>query len=76
MAATTGFFGTVTISSMNSEYDPGAGFKESEDLMARIKGARFIPVHGLGNFPMTEDFAAMKRPLMPVFEEITARSRR
>ena len=61
---------------MNGEYDPGTWLKEGENLLARIKGARFIPVRGLRNFPMTEDFAAVKRPLMPVFEEITARSRR
>lgn len=58
---------------MNGEYDPGTGFKEGEELAARIKGARFIPMPGLGHFPMTEDFDAMKPFLMPVLNEIANR---
>jgi pimeloyl-ACP methyl ester carboxylesterase len=57
---------------LNGEYDPGTGIKEGEELVAKIKGATFIPMHGLGHFPMTEDFAAMKRYLMPVLKEIAA----
>lgn len=58
---------------MNGEYDPGTGIKEGEDLVARIPGAKFIPLPGLGHFPMTEDFASMKRFLMPVLNEIANR---
>jgi pimeloyl-ACP methyl ester carboxylesterase len=58
---------------MNGEYDPGTGFKEGEDLAARINGAKFIPMYGLGHFPMAEDFQAMKPYLMPVLDEIAAR---
>ena len=59
---------------MNGEYDPGTGIKEGEDLAAKIKGAKFIPMYGLGHFPMTEDFQTMKPALMPVLAEIAARS--
>jgi pimeloyl-ACP methyl ester carboxylesterase len=55
---------------MNGEYDPGTGIQEGEDLAANIKGAKFIPMHGLGHFPMTEDFQKMKPYLMPVLNEI------
>jgi len=57
---------------MNGEYDPGTGIKE---LVAKIKGATFVPMPGLGRFPMTEDFPTMKLHLMPVFEQIAASSR-
>lgn len=58
---------------LNGEYDPGTGFKEGEELAARIPGATFIPMPGLGHFPMTEDFARMKPFLMPVLNDIATR---
>lgn len=58
---------------MNGEYDPGTGIKEGEELAARIKGAKFIAMMGLGHFPMTEDFQRMKPYIMPVLEEIASR---
>ena len=58
---------------MNGEYDPGTGIKEGEELAARIKGSKFIPLMGLGHFPMTENFAAMKPALMQALDEIAAR---
>ena len=57
---------------MNGEYDPGTGFKEGEELAAAIKGATFIPMPGLGHFPMTEDFPRMKPFLMPVLNRIVS----
>ena len=59
---------------MNAEYDPATGIKEGEELAAMVAGAKFIPLYGMGHFPMTEDFQTMKRSLMPVLEEIAARS--
>ena len=47
-----------------------------EDLAAKIKGARFIPMPGLGHFPMTEDFQKMKPTLMTVLNEIADRYRK
>jgi pimeloyl-ACP methyl ester carboxylesterase len=61
---------------MNGEYDPGTGIKEGEDLAAKIKGAKFIPMRGLGHFPMTEDFQKMKPVLMSVLNEIADRYRK
>ncbi|MDO8673237.1 MAG: alpha/beta hydrolase [Dehalococcoidia bacterium] len=58
---------------MNGEYDAATGIKEGLELTARIKGARFIPLYGLGHFPATEDFQSLKKSLMPVLEEIAAR---
>ncbi len=58
---------------MNGEYDPGTGIPEGQELAAHIKGAKFIPMPGLGHFPMTEDFQSMKPVLMPVLDEIAAR---
>ena len=59
---------------MNAEYDSATGIKEGEDLAASIAGAKFIPLYGMGHFPMTEDFQTMKQSLMPVLGEIAARS--
>jgi len=61
---------------MNGEYDSGASFKEGEELVARIKGAKFIPLYGVGHFPMTENFQGIKPSLMSVLEEIAAKSLR
>lgn len=55
---------------MNGEYDAGTNIEEGEALVAKIKGAKFIPLHGVGHFPMTEDFASLKRSLMGVLVEI------
>jgi pimeloyl-ACP methyl ester carboxylesterase len=60
---------------MNGEYDPGTGIKEGKELAANIKGAKFIPMYGLGHFPMTEDFQKMKPVLMPVLNEIAGKQR-
>jgi pimeloyl-ACP methyl ester carboxylesterase len=61
---------------MNGEYDPPTGFKEGKELVAKINGAVWIPMHGIGHFPMAEDYPAMKRFLMPVLDEIAARRKR
>ena len=45
---------------MNGEYDPSTGFKEGEELAAKINGAVWIPMPGIGHFPMTEDYPTMK----------------
>ncbi len=58
---------------MNGEYDPGTGIPEGQELAAHIKGSKFIPMPGVGHFPMTEDFDGMKPVLMPVLQEILAR---
>ena len=60
---------------MNGEYDPSTGFKEGEEVAAKINGAVWIPMPGIGHFPMTEDYPTMKPFLMPVLDEITARGR-
>jgi len=60
---------------MYGEYDPSTGFKEGEELVAKINGAVWIPMPGIGHFPMTEDYPTMKPFLMPVLDEIAARRR-
>ena len=60
---------------MNGEYDPSTGFKEGEELAAKINGAVWVPMPGIGHFPMTEDYPTMKPFLMPVLDEIAAHGR-
>ena len=45
---------------MNGEYDPSTGFKEGEELAAKMNGAVWVPMPGIGHFPMTEDYPTMK----------------
>ncbi len=59
---------------MNGEYDIVNNIPAGEALVARIKGAKFIPLYGVGHFPMTEDFQALKPFLISVLEEIAANS--
>jgi pimeloyl-ACP methyl ester carboxylesterase len=61
---------------MNGEYDPGTNIPAGEALVAGIKGAKFIPLYGVGHFPVTENFPAVKPSLISVLEEIAANSRR
>jgi pimeloyl-ACP methyl ester carboxylesterase len=58
---------------MNGEYDPFTGFEEGEEFVAKINGAVWIPMPGIGHFPMTEDYPTMKPFLMRVLDEIAAR---
>lgn len=61
---------------LNAEYDPATNIKAGEDLVAKIPGAKFFPLHGIGHFPMTENFPKLMQSLMPVLDEIAARKGR
>ena len=50
---------------MNGEYDPSTGFKEGEELAAKINGAVWIPMPGIGHFPMVENYPVFREFLTP-----------
>jgi pimeloyl-ACP methyl ester carboxylesterase len=60
---------------MTGEYDWASTPAMSAELAARIKGARYQTMTGLGHFPMSEDPARFREYVAPVLREIRDRSR-
>jgi pimeloyl-ACP methyl ester carboxylesterase len=58
---------------LTGEYDYSASPRDTEAVAARVKGAKFIVMKGLGHFPMSENPQAFLAYLRPVLEEIRAR---
>ncbi|MBY0333647.1 MAG: alpha/beta hydrolase [Acetobacteraceae bacterium] len=58
---------------MNGEYDYSARPEDARATAAAIPGAEAIIMPGLGHFPMSEDFSALKPHLLPVLERMVAR---
>jgi pimeloyl-ACP methyl ester carboxylesterase len=57
---------------LTGEYDYSASPRDTEAVAARVKGAKFIVMKGLGHFPMSENPQAFLAYLRPVLEEIRA----
>jgi pimeloyl-ACP methyl ester carboxylesterase len=55
---------------LTGEYDYSASPKDTEAAAAKIKGAKFTVMKGLGHFPMSENPRAFLDYLRPVLEEI------
>ena len=55
---------------LTGEYDYSASPRDTEAAAARIKGAKFSVMKGLGHFPMSENAGAFLEYLRPVLEEI------
>ena len=55
---------------MNGEYDYSARPEDARATAAAIPGAEAIIMPGLGHFPMSEDYAALKPHLLPVLERL------
>jgi pimeloyl-ACP methyl ester carboxylesterase len=58
---------------MNGEYDYSARPEDARATAAAIPGAEAIIMQGLGHFPMSEDYAALRPHLLPVLERLAAR---
>ena len=58
---------------LTGEYDYSASPRDTEAAVARIPGAKFTVMKGLGHFPMSENPEAFLGYLRPVLEEIRAR---
>ncbi|HXZ86010.1 MAG TPA: alpha/beta hydrolase [Myxococcota bacterium] len=58
---------------LSGEYDWSATPALSRALADAIPGAEFVPLPGLGHFPMAEQPAAFRARLLPVLEKILAR---
>ncbi|MGH8691256.1 MAG: alpha/beta fold hydrolase [Burkholderiales bacterium] len=55
---------------LTGEYDYSASPRDTEAVVARVKGAKFTLMKGLGHFPMSENPEAFLRYLRPVLDEI------
>jgi len=55
---------------LTGEYDYSASPRDTEAVVARVKGAKFTVMKGLGHFPMSENPEAFLEYLRPVLEEI------
>jgi pimeloyl-ACP methyl ester carboxylesterase len=55
---------------LTGEYDYSASPRDTEAVVARVKGTKFTVMKGLGHFPMSENPEAFLRYLRPVLEEI------
>jgi pimeloyl-ACP methyl ester carboxylesterase len=58
---------------LTGEYDYSASPRDTEAAVARIPGATFTVMKGLGHFPMSENPDAFLGYLRPVLDEIRAR---
>jgi pimeloyl-ACP methyl ester carboxylesterase len=58
---------------LTGEYDYSCRPEDTLATAAAIPGAKAVIMKGLGHFPMSEDFAALKPHLLPVLEEMAAR---
>ncbi len=59
---------------MTGEYDYSCTPEATRRTAARIPGARATIMEGLGHFPMSENPAAFRRCLLPVLDDILART--
>ena len=57
---------------LTGEYDYSASPRDTEAVSARVKGAKFTVMKGLGHFPMSENPQAFLGYLRPLLEEIRA----
>jgi pimeloyl-ACP methyl ester carboxylesterase len=55
---------------LTGEYDYSASPRDTEAVVARVKGAKMTVMKGLGHFPMSENPEAFLGYLRPVLEEI------
>jgi pimeloyl-ACP methyl ester carboxylesterase len=58
----------------NGEYDWVMPPSHGKELADRIKGARFKMMPGLGHFPMIENPSEFRKHILPVLDEIRART--
>ena len=55
---------------LTGEYDYSASSRDTEAVVARVKGAKFAVMKGLGHFPMSENPEAFLGYLRPILDDI------
>lgn len=64
--------GLCKVSLLTGEYDYSATPAMSEEVAASIAGSRYTLMKDMGHFPMIEDWAGLKRYLMPELDYMLA----
>jgi pimeloyl-ACP methyl ester carboxylesterase len=64
----------VAVYILSGEYDYSAHPELGLQLTDQIAGSTFVPMPGLGHFPMAENYPLFKQYLMPVLDDILAKS--
>lgn len=55
---------------MNGEYDPNTTIAEGQEIADLVPGCKYVPMYGVGHFPIVENYDIFKGYLMPVLEDI------
>lgn len=58
---------------LTGEYDHSCTPEETQATAARIPGAQFTAMPGMGHFPMSENYPLFREYLIPVLDRITSR---
>jgi pimeloyl-ACP methyl ester carboxylesterase len=64
----------VAVYILSGEYDYSAHPELGRALADQIEGSTFVPMPGLGHFPMAENYPLFKTFLMPVLEDVLTQS--
>jgi pimeloyl-ACP methyl ester carboxylesterase len=59
---------------LTGEYDPNTSPAETQAVADVVKGCQFTPMPKLGHFPATENYPEFRQYLLPVLDDIVARS--
>lgn len=59
---------------LTGEYDPNTTPQDTQELADQVPGAKYWSMEKLGHFPVTEDYGKFRAYLLPILEEIKAKS--
>lgn len=65
--------GVCPVTLLTGDYDYSCTAEDTLATAAAIPGAKATVMHGLGHFPMSEDYATLRQYLLPALDEIAAR---
>lgn len=60
---------------MNGEYDPNTTIVEGQEIADLVPGCKYVPMYGVGHFPIVENYDIFKSYLMPVLDDIIKNAR-
>jgi pimeloyl-ACP methyl ester carboxylesterase len=68
--------GKIDLYLLNADYDWSATVEEGRELAGMIPGSKFVHMTDIGHFPMAENPQRFKEYLLPILNEIKAKSAR
>jgi pimeloyl-ACP methyl ester carboxylesterase len=64
----------VDVYILSGEYDYSAPPSLGKELADAIKGSHFLPMPGIGHFPMSENYPLFKTYIRPILDEIAKKA--